>query len=236
MKTLWDFIETVAAAFRPAPTPDTAAPRSRARARPAKPPSAAKPHPVRIEHAPALRPRTNRPTAAAPAQPLSAEARYEQITRQLLDEHRIRVRKWRTSMTGVAWELAYRDGTRARLIECPKPKGPMSAAVFLHEVGHHAIGFNRYKPRCLEEYHAWAWALAAMHRLGLNISDGVQHRVHESLWYALSKARRRGMRGVPAELLPFADRPQRGTPSAPMQAWLARLDTTPALERAQAQH
>ena len=127
-------------------------------------------------------------------------------------------------MSGMAWELSYRDGSRARLIESPKPKGPMSAAVFLHEIGHHAIGFSRYKPRCLEEYHAWAWALEAMHRLGLHISDGVQHRVHESLWYALAKAGRRGMRGVPAELLPFGQRPKRGTPSRAMREWLARLD------------
>lgn len=231
MKTLWDFIETVAAAFRPAQRPDTTPPSPRLRARRAKPPTST---PPRIEHAPAARPPANRP--AAPAQPLTAEARYEQITRQLLTEHRIRVRKWRTSMSGVAWELSYSNGARARLIESPKPKGPMSAAVFLHEVGHHAIGFNRYKPRCLEEYHAWAWALSAMHRLGLNISGGVQHRVHESLWYALSKARRRGMRAVPAELLPFATRPKRGTPSAPMQAWLARLESTLALEHAQVHH
>ena len=42
----------------------------------------------------------------------------------------------------------------------------MSAAIFCHEIGHHAIGFTRYKPRCLEEYHAWAWSFAEMERRG----------------------------------------------------------------------
>jgi hypothetical protein len=82
----------------------------------------------------------------------------------------------------------------------------MSAAIFLHEVGHHAIGFNVYKPRCLEEYHAWAWAVAEMERRGLNVTDAVRKRMAESLRYAVDKARRRGLREVPPELRPFERR------------------------------
>lgn len=82
-------------------------------------------------------------------------------------------------------------------------------AVFLHEVGHHAIGFNRFKPRCLEEFHAWDWALQTMHDRGLNITEAVRFRMHLSLWYALAKARRRGLRQIPPELLPFQHRPAR---------------------------
>lgn len=37
--------------------------------------------------------------------------RYEAITREMLAAHSIRVRKWRRSMSGVAYCLAYRDGT-----------------------------------------------------------------------------------------------------------------------------
>jgi len=146
-------------------------------------------------------------TPASGPRPESMEERYERVTREMLARYDIKVRKWRTSMSGMAWELRYRDGSRKRLLESPRPKGPMSMAIFLHEVGHHAIGFNRYKPRCLEEYHAWAWSLAAMEAEGLNVTDAVRSRMHESLWYAVSKARRRGLRDLPAELEAFTERP-----------------------------
>lgn len=130
--------------------------------------------------------------------------RYDLVTRNMLLAHKVRVRRWRTSMSGIAWQITYRDGSVTRLIEAPRPRGPMSAAVFLHEIGHHAIGFNVYKPRCLEEYHAWAWALAAMEENNLNVTDAVRRRMAQSLRYAVDKARRRGLRKLPPELAPFA--------------------------------
>lgn len=150
--------------------------------------------------------------AARPAREASGKRRgmaqrYDDLTRDMLAAHGIRVRKWRTSMSGVAWEVHYRDGSVTRLIEAPRPKGPMSAAVFLHEVGHHAIGFRRYRPRCLEEYHAWRWALDQMECRGLTITDGVRRRMHESLHYAVMKARRRGLKDLPPELEAFAIKP-----------------------------
>lgn len=141
--------------------------------------------------------------------PVTAEERYEQVTRLMLERYEVKVRKWRTSMSGVAWELRYRDGSVKRMIEAPRPKGPMSAAVFLHEIGHHAIGFNRFKPRCLEEYHAWAWAIAAMEEHGLSVTESVRRRMHLSLAYAVAKARRRGLSRLPAELEPFQQSPPR---------------------------
>ncbi len=140
----------------------------------------------------------------------SAAQRYETMTRDVLKEHGVRVRKWRSSMSGVAWQVKYSDGSIARLIEAPRPKGPMSAAVFLHEIGHHAIGFNRYSPRCLEEYHAWAWSLREMERRGLTVTDRVRQRMADSLAYAVAKAQRRGLKRVPEELKPFErSRPHR---------------------------
>ena len=56
----------------------------------------------------------NRPVSA-PA-PGSMAERYERITKQMLAEHSVRVRKWRTSMSGVAWQVEYRDGSIAKLI------------------------------------------------------------------------------------------------------------------------
>jgi len=131
------------------------------------------------------------------------QRRYEEITKQMLAEHGVRVRKWRSSMSGVAWQVSYQDGTVSKLIESPKPKGPMSAAVFLHEIGHHAIGFGTYKPRCLEEYYAWKFSIEKMEELGLNVTDRVHKRMHESLEYALAKALRRGLKKVPGELMPY---------------------------------
>ncbi len=118
-------------------------------------------------------------------------------------------------MTGVAWQLQDRAGNVvSRLIEAPRPRGPMSAAVFLHEIGHHAIGFDTYSPRCLEEYHAWAWSLEQMERHGLNVTPAVRRRMHESLWYAIDKARRRGLKRLPVELEPYLDLPDRPAPAA----------------------
>ncbi|HYF14708.1 MAG TPA: hypothetical protein VD971_06515 [Phycisphaerales bacterium] len=129
---------------------------------------------------------------------------YERMTMAMLARHQVRVRRWRTSMSGVAWYVTYKDGRVQRLIEAPRPKGPMSAAVFLHEVGHHAIGFDVYKPRCLEEYHAWKYALAQMEEWGVEITDRVQTRVRRSLRYAVRKAQRRGIKRLPEELHEYA--------------------------------
>lgn len=152
--------------------------------------------------APAPPPRPSRPVVVAPRQTPMRD-RYEEVTRRMLQVHGVRVRKWRSSMSGVAWQVTYADGSVTRLIEAPRPRGPMSAAVFLHEIGHHAIGFGVYKPRCLEEYHAWRFALEAMEREGLNVTDAVRARMRESLDYAVEKARRRGIKRLPAELAAY---------------------------------
>lgn len=152
---------------------------------------------------PAPKPRPAPTPRKVSAKPTAAQLRYDRMTKAMLSEYGVRVRKWRSSMSGVAWEVHYADGRTSRLIEAPKPRGPMSAAVFLHEIGHHAIGLGAYKPRCLEEYHAWAWSLAQMERLGLNVTDRVRQRMHDSLRYAVHKARRRGIKSLPAELAAF---------------------------------
>ena len=145
------------------------------------------------------------PRAARSRREGAAAQRYAHMTRELLSIHGVRVRKWRTSMSGVAWMVEYRDATRSRLIEAPRPRGPMSAAVFCHEIGHHAIGLGRYAPRCLEEYHAWMWGLDAMRNYDITITQRVRDRVHDSLHYAIQKAQRRGLKHLPGELAPFSE-------------------------------
>jgi hypothetical protein len=184
--TLWDLLDPIL------PRPRKQPPRLRL----------APPRAPRCRPAPA--PTTNGTASTAR---ITMQDRYDALTRHMLAAYGIRVRKWRSGMSGIAWCVQYQDGTISRLIEAPRPCGPMSAAVFLHEIGHHAIGFSTYKPRCLEEYHAWAWAIARMEEHRLNITDDVRRRMHLSLWYAVDKARRRGLRELPPELHPYQQRP-----------------------------
>lgn len=169
-----------------------------------KPPRAKPPAPKPQRRKPGRVTALVEPVPAAPSSRKGGmQDRYDAMTRELLATYGVRVRKWRSSMSGVAWEVYYQDGKTVRLIEAPRPKGPMSAAVFLHEIGHHAIGFHRYKPRCLEEHKAWEWALEEMRRRNLNITPAVEKRVQASMRYAIGKATRRGIKALPAEMAPY---------------------------------
>ena len=117
--------------------------------------------------------------------------------------HGIRVRKWRKTMTGCAWRVYYHDGRVVNWIESPLPKTPISLSIFLHEVGHHVIGFGTYKRRCEEEYHAWQWAVARMRELGVEPDARVHRRVWLSMQYAVGKAVRRGIKSLPEPLMQF---------------------------------
>lgn len=172
----------------------------------------------------AEKPRRERPASAAPVQKAPAKSkrekhvptratpmqqRYDALVVEMKRTYGVRVRKWRSSSSGCAWEVKYDNGSLRRLIESPYPKGPMSCAIFLHEIGHHAIGFRTYKPRCLEEYHAWKWALETMEERGFNVTDAVRKRMHDSLRYAVAKARRRGLQHLPVELLVYLQAEQK---------------------------
>lgn len=131
----------------------------------------------------------------------SMQDRYDALVEEMKSTHNIRVRKWRKSSSGVAWTIRYiRSGKIVKLIESPYPRGPMSCAIFLHEVGHHAIGLGVYRPRCLEEYHVWVWALQTMQAKGFNVTAAVERRMERSMKYAVAKARRRGLKEIPPEL------------------------------------
>lgn len=130
--------------------------------------------------------------------------RYAELVTTMKRDHGVRIHRWRNSTTGCAWEVRYEDGHIVRMVQAPYPKGPVSCAVFLHEVGHHAIGFNRYKPRCYEEYKAWEWALDAMRQHGVTITPSVERRVERALQYAVDKAQRRGIKRLPVELVRYA--------------------------------
>ena len=129
---------------------------------------------------------------------------FSPIVRQMRRRYDIRVRRWRRSMSGCAWHVYYHDGRGTNWIEAPRPKTPISLSIFLHEVGHHAIGFKTYRRRCEEEYHVWLWALAQMRKLGVEPDDKVRRRFEASMQYAVDKAVRRGVRGLPQPLKRYA--------------------------------
>ena len=162
--------------------------------------------PVNGSGAPAPRrnPRPTRTSKSTSAKPTPRQLRYDELVSEMKAIHRLRVNKWRSSTSGCAWEVHYADGTVSRLIESPYPRGPMSCAVFMHEVGHHAIGLHRYRPRCLEEYHAWRWGLEEMERRGYSVTERVYKRRDDALRYAVGKALRRGLKRLPVELAPWA--------------------------------
>ncbi len=128
---------------------------------------------------------------------------YSAIVEQMKELHDIRVRKWRRSMSGCAWRVYYHDGRVINWIEAPVPRTPISLAIFLHEVGHHVIGFDRYKRRCEEEYHVWVWAINEMRELGIEPDAKVHRRFQMSMQYAVDKAVRRGIKTLPETLHQF---------------------------------
>jgi hypothetical protein len=131
---------------------------------------------------------------------------YASMERELRAHYKISVRRWRRQMSGIAYELTYRDGTIKRLISAPRPRGPVSAAIFLHEVGHHAIGFKRYASRCLEEHYVWQWTFREMEKRGIPVTPGVMRHFRRSMYHYVKRCHRMGEH-VPAELGHFGHWP-----------------------------
>ncbi len=131
-------------------------------------------------------------------------ADYTRIVEEMKSRYDLRVRRWRRSMSGCAWRVYYHDGRVINWIEAPVPRTPISLSIFLHEVGHHVIGFERFKKRCEEEYHVWQWALNQMRKLGVEPDNKVERRFKLSMQYAVGKAMRRGIKSLPQALLPFS--------------------------------
>jgi hypothetical protein len=128
---------------------------------------------------------------------------FTPIVRQIKLQHQIRVKRWRRQMSGCSWQVRYGNGRVTRWIEAPYPRTPISLSIFLHEVGHHVVGFERYKRRCEEEFHVWNWAIEQMRELGIEPDEKVLARFELSMQYAVRKAVRRGMRTLPVELERF---------------------------------
>jgi hypothetical protein len=124
---------------------------------------------------------------------------YRSLVRELKSRYKISIRKWQPRMSGGAYELKYRDGRIKRLITAPRPRSPVSAAIFLHEVGHHAIGFHRYDLRCLEEYYVWQWAFREMKARHIPVDGRVLRHYQRSMAHYIRMAQIEG-HAVPYEL------------------------------------
>lgn len=125
---------------------------------------------------------------------------YDALIAEMKSSYRVAIRKWKRAMSGAAYELTYPDGSIRRIITSPKPRGPVSAAIFLHEVGHHAVGFRRYPSRLLEEYYAWQWAFRQMASRNIPLDPRVLRHYRRSLRHYALTARTRGER-IPHEVL-----------------------------------
>jgi hypothetical protein len=138
-------------------------------------------------------------------------ADYTPIVTEMRSRYDVRVRRWRRNMTGCAWRVCYHDGRSINWIEAPRPRTPISLSIFLHEVGHHAIGFDTYPLQCEEEFHAWQFALTEMRHAGVRPDEKVDRRFALSMRYAVDKAVRRGLKELPTDLLPFASTAESAT-------------------------
>ncbi len=128
---------------------------------------------------------------------------YDQMVEEMKATHTISIRKWRKRMSGVAYELRYSNGDIKRMISSPRPRSPVSACIFLHEVGHHAIGFRKFRPRCLEEFYVWQWAFRQLRSYGIPMDTRVTRHYRRSMYHYVQLARKRGLKRLPAILEEF---------------------------------
>ena len=117
---------------------------------------------------------------------------WEDLGTRLVEAYGVRIRKWRRSMSGVAYH-------NSDEIECPVPRGAKSFAVLAHEVGHRALGHNGAGRRLEDEYQAWEFARGTFRDAGIPMPRTVSRMIDESLGYALAKALNRGLKVVPPE-------------------------------------
>jgi hypothetical protein len=128
---------------------------------------------------------------------------YAAAVDKLTERYAIRVRRWREDASGCAWRTLLSDGSHANWIEAPYPTSPLTLAVFLHEIGHHAVGLDRFELRCEAEYEAWQWSLQQMRQLNVRPDRDVYERYELGVRYAVFEEMSRGARNLPESLTAF---------------------------------
>lgn len=121
--------------------------------------------------------------------------KYELAGHKLLWEWGVTIRKFRSSSSGVAYLYTNE-------IECPRPRGLMSFAILSHEIGHVVCGHTIHphaQKRWEEEYEAWQFALDRCREAGFPVKQKLRWQIKRDMNYALGKALRRGLVGMPAK-------------------------------------
>lgn len=112
---------------------------------------------------------------------------FDHAFQQLLKESGCTVRRYREhGLTGIAYVSDDDWG-----IECPRPTTARRFATCAHEIGHQLLHRESSKPRWLEEWEAWDYALKQFARFDLpGVEDAIKDAA-ECLRYAAKKAERR---------------------------------------------
>ena len=158
--------------------------------------------------------KTPRPRRGIPTNVTLRRRFFARIVEHEKKRYQISIRKWRSTMSGVAYELHYSNGQVKRMVAAPRPKSAVSCAIFLHEVGHHAIGFRKFRPRCLEEFHVWQWAFAEMGRWDVPVDQRVRQHYQRSMYHYVRLAKKRGLKNLPEILRQFQHGPTSAAPTA----------------------
>jgi len=132
----------------------------------------------------------------------------EALARSILAAHPVRVVRWRRNLSGVAWHVT-RNGKVETRIEAPRPRTPLSFAIFAHEIGHHLQRAEQasWPSRMEQEDDAWQRAFALMRAHGVPVTERVERRYVEAMRYALAKALRRGAARIPVQFERYLDEP-----------------------------
>lgn len=129
---------------------------------------------------------------------------FSKVVDEIVQKYDVRVLKWRKNMSGCAWLKFHSNGHATRWIESPRPRTPLSLAIFLHEVGHHVIGFKTFGTGCMDEFCAWQWAQDEMRKIGIENDPDVEWRYEASMRHVVRMAVRRKKEVVPEFLMGFA--------------------------------
>lgn len=112
---------------------------------------------------------------------------YELAFAQLLKESGCTVRRYReNTLTGVAFTNDDDWG-----IEVPRPTTARRFGTCAHEIGHQMLHRHNSKPRWLEEWEAWDYALKQFVRFDLPGAEAAMKDAAKCLRYAAKKANRR---------------------------------------------
>ena len=133
-----------------------------------------------------------------PPWPEDPENRYLRAGRNEADARMIRVRLWRSSLTGCA-NVAKSE------IEVPKPLTRKSLYIFLHEIGHVAIGHLGKKKRHVEEYEAEQFAHERMRELGFAVPRSQTERAKAYVARKIGQAYARGAKRIDPKARRFAE-------------------------------